>query len=310
METHYDKIRHSFELISKITAAALIAVYICGFLIVSLHNSSYGFSGISPLKPKILTAGTLFLFFTLLPIIPLQRIFRNKADWDVGVKKVAACSLAFLKYFLVCFLMSWLLSELYVANQFSLDVWDWQDPDLFMPVAAMCLIVIAAIMMTFGFNNQKSPIILTLVTGLALVASLTSAFFWMDKAVEVIVLLWFFAIGAIWFYIETLINNPGKSEDTQWEQFILPILLAGLIVFSNMIYPKIYSSWGGGKPVPVIVYMSKDSPIYSNQKFSAMLLDESNDGIFVIPKNEKKALYLPRATTRAIYFSEQPLVIK
>src|ERR1035438_5668145 len=54
--------------LSKGVAALAIAVYACGFLIVSLHHSSYGFISTNPFRPRILAAGAWCLFFSAIPI--------------------------------------------------------------------------------------------------------------------------------------------------------------------------------------------------------------------------------------------------
>jgi hypothetical protein len=59
--------RETVELVSKFAAALLFSVYAFGFLITSLHTSIYGFTTINPLRPRILAAGTWFLFFAAIP---------------------------------------------------------------------------------------------------------------------------------------------------------------------------------------------------------------------------------------------------
>jgi hypothetical protein len=56
------------DALSKSVAAVAIAVYACGFLIVSIHHSRYGFVGTNPFRPRILAAGAWFLFFSAIPI--------------------------------------------------------------------------------------------------------------------------------------------------------------------------------------------------------------------------------------------------
>jgi len=45
---------------SKGFAGIAIALYACGFLIISLHNSRYGFSETNPFRPRMLAAGAWF----------------------------------------------------------------------------------------------------------------------------------------------------------------------------------------------------------------------------------------------------------
>jgi hypothetical protein len=55
------------DLVSKMIASIAIAIYACGFLIVSLHNSTYGFGDTNPIRPRILAAGAWFILLTSIP---------------------------------------------------------------------------------------------------------------------------------------------------------------------------------------------------------------------------------------------------
>src|ERR1700688_2869382 len=56
------------ETLSKAIAGIVIALYACGFLIVSLYHSRFGFVGTNPFRPRVLAAGAWFFFFTAIPV--------------------------------------------------------------------------------------------------------------------------------------------------------------------------------------------------------------------------------------------------
>lgn len=58
----------TIDLISKSVAAFALVLYGCGFLITSIHNSSYGFMETNPFRPKIVSAGAWFILFAAIPI--------------------------------------------------------------------------------------------------------------------------------------------------------------------------------------------------------------------------------------------------
>src|SRR5215469_3739960 len=66
------------DLLSKATAAFAIALYICGFLIVSLYHSQYGFVETNPFRPRILAAGAWFVFLAAIPIASVTTFLRGK----------------------------------------------------------------------------------------------------------------------------------------------------------------------------------------------------------------------------------------
>ena len=84
-------------------------------------------------------------------------------------------------------------------------------------------------------------------------------------------------------------------------------LTAALYYFGIYIYPAIKPSWGGGTPTPVVVYLSPDSRVLPNQQFEGDLLDESDNGFYFVRRNEKNAIFIPRASVAAMYFSDSPL---
>ena len=76
-----------------------------------------------------------------------------------------------------------------------------------------------------------------------------------------------------------------------------------LFVFAYFYYPHIKSSFGGGTPIPVTIYFTKDSVILPNQSTAALLIDESDAGLYVVGKNDKKATFIPRNVVALVHFS-------
>ena len=51
--------------------------------------------------------------------------------------------------------------------------------------------------------------------------------------------------------------------------------------FSTLIYPHIKTAWGGGAPMPIILYTAKDARVLPNGQLEARLLDESESGFYL-----------------------------
>ena len=56
------------ELLSKGVAAAAVAIYVCGFLVISINYSRYGVLETNPFRTRILAAGAWFILFTIIPV--------------------------------------------------------------------------------------------------------------------------------------------------------------------------------------------------------------------------------------------------
>jgi len=97
-----------------------------------------------------------------------------------------------------------------------------------------------------------------------------------------------------------------SSPSTRLSDWTISLIIgfAALFVFATFYYPKIKASWGGGSPVPAVVYFSKDSRILPSQYLQTQLLDETDAGYYVLDKNQK-AIFIPRNTVLLVYFSDK-----
>ena len=89
-----------------------------------------------------------------------------------------------------------------------------------------------------------------------------------------------------------------------WEKTAFTIAVA-LTVFANFYYPYLKASWGGGAPINVTIYFNKDSAIRPSQALVAQLVDESDEGFYIVGPQETKAIYVPRTAVALLYFSDK-----
>jgi hypothetical protein len=115
------------------------------------------------------------------------------------------------------------------------------------------------------------------------------------------IVLWFFAVGIIAFLEMHVRSWSVKLGDWTWSTILL---LGALLLFASFYYPHIKSSWGGGRPIPVTIFLTKDSVIMPGQSVSALLIDESDSGLYVVGKNDKKAIFIPHSSVGLVYFSD------
>ncbi|MGD0515025.1 MAG: hypothetical protein ABSA29_17125, partial [Terriglobales bacterium] len=116
--------------------------------------------------------------------------------------------------------------------------------------------------------------------------------------------LWFFAIFAI--TLLELKTNAGDYSGDKIKGLGTDLFLAFsvLFLFGHYYYPHIKSSWGGGAPVAVTIYFTKDSGVKPSQSVSARLVEESDEGFYIVGRGETKALYVPRSAVSVVYFSD------
>ena len=78
-----------------------------------------------------------------------------------------------------------------------------------------------------------------------------------------------------------------------------------MLAFAWLYYPHIQAAWGGGTPLEVTMFFTKDSPISPNQTASVRLIDESDTGFYILAPNESTAIYVRRDAVASIYFSNK-----
>lgn len=292
--------------LSKATVAALFAIYVFGFLVVSIHDASYGFSEVNPLKPKIISAGTLFLVLVLVPIVSARRIFSHKEQLTVG-QRFSRATIAALMYFTGCIVLSFFLTTLYVAPPANPPV-PLHGLSLWVGILKGVAIVVSyGWVIQIGWDSYLTkPKKTVLVAGLYLIGVLI--FYIQDATTKVgpRVGLWFFVIGLVATLANIRTNNPEKRTIYDWNDLVITTV-AALAIFPTAIYPNIKSSWGGGSPTQVVVYFSLDSRILPGQQMKAELLDESDAGIYVVRYGDKQALFIPRGSVSGLFFSSEAL---
>jgi hypothetical protein len=78
-----------------------------------------------------------------------------------------------------------------------------------------------------------------------------------------------------------------------------------LLVFATTVYPHIKASWGGGMPENVTVYFTKDSLINPSKAVQAQLIEEADEGFYILGPKESKAIFIPRGSVALVYFSDK-----
>jgi hypothetical protein len=292
--------RGSVELASKFTAALLFSVYASGFLITSLHTSVYGFTAINPLRPKILAAGAWFLFFAAVPVMlgsgARKQVFAllERREWFHLGEWV-------LFYYGLCVILG--LSSIPLFD-YPLSA-PFEKPATWSLVLflAATLVVLAAVVIIAGI--VKGPRIqlgaMALYVAVILYGSGFTAYRISQGQFDFShVTLWLFGLG-VWTLVELRIY---RTNPQRWVGTVFVALLV-MSAFARYYCPRIKSSWGGGSPISVVLYLSKDAPVAAGKQLQAILLDESDAGYYVVPAHENKAIFFPRDAVSLVFFAEK-----
>jgi cation transporter-like permease len=295
------------ESLSKALALGLVVTYLLGFIIVSLHNEAYGFTELNPFKVRILSAGALFVFLTLLPVIGARQTFRRLLDKNTNLKpeqKLSRGAVRSVVFATGAYFFANGLLPLYVLSPDILKL--GPDTPLFLKVGAPLLLG-ALLFIPWGKHNYMRYPTLTAVLGFLFVLSLVAWIAWKAGGIYVTqkLALWFFLVGIISLFIQYMFGNHQWSGDPYGIAMHIVPLIGAIFVFANFVYPNIKPSWGGGGALHVVVFLSPESRIHPGEQIEADLLDESDSGVYLIQGNQKQAMFIPRSAIVGLQFADR-----
>lgn len=281
------------ETLSKGVAGIVVAVYACGFLIVSIYHAKYGFVGTNPLRPRVLAAGAWFFLFAAIPFSVAVK-FRTD-PWS---------KMARISYPLWFWCYSLVIPLTFFLFEFPVD------PQPFNKWSLVLTAIGVAAMITFSVltDKKKGPQwllgILSVVTTLYYMVSPIRWLYTGRHVDSQIVVFWLFgATLAIKFEFDVLAGRK-LSQNGEWAK-PLSLLCLLLLTFARGIYPYLKTSWGGGTPVDVTIYFSKDSLLNPNKAAQVQLIEESDEGFYIVGPKESKAIFVPRSAVAMIFFSDK-----
>jgi hypothetical protein len=115
-------------------------------------------------------------------------------------------------------------------------------------------------------------------------------------------MLWIFAVALA--AVTDLADFPANfGWHTDWYATVAVALIL-LTVFASHVYPSIKASWGGGETLPVTLYLNGSAAVMPSQRWHVQLVEESDNGYYVVNKGEKKAVFIPRSAVALVYFSD------
>jgi hypothetical protein len=278
--------------LSKAIAAVAIGLYACGFLIVSLYHSKYGFVGINPFRPRILAAGTWFCMFLVIPTA--VAIKYRTLPWSTVARVLV---LLLFGGFAVSLSISYVLFQVSDgASLMGCPLW------LYLGGAPLYAAIIVG--QQFKKLPRQSDTVVSVLLTCAIVTFLLREVIGKHLFGPGAVALWFFGVTLVTIY-GLKQWTAELSDPLEWGSKLLPPVFVTLLVFSQTYYSHLRASWGGGAPVDVTICFTKDSAISPNKAVSAQLIDEADEGFYVVGPNDSKAIFIPRSAVAFIYFSNK-----
>jgi hypothetical protein len=276
---------------SKVVAGVAIALYACGFLIVSLYHAKFGFVGTNPFRPRVLAAGAWFFFFAAIPV--LFAVGLRTERWG----EIAKWSFVF-----------WIgLYSIALQLGYFFDFSPPSISDIKWSLMSPVLFAAAAVSSYLSFT-RKIP------QWVGAVVSVTVTLYWVsgqlwrlvtDSRVNTTTLALLFFATALLVKFEIQPHPNRYLGDLGTWTAPLGLLFVLLLIFSRGFYPHLKTSWGGGTPADVTVYFTKDSLLNPGKSVQAQLIEESDEGYYIVGPKDSKAIFIPRSAVALIYFSSK-----
>jgi hypothetical protein len=294
------------DLVSKGTIIVLFVTYTFGFLVIAIHNASYGFAQVNPFKSKVLAAGALFMLLTVLPYVSAREIFSHKQTL-AKAQRSARWIVAASSYYLACISLSFAIMGFYASTPPKPSPIKARWFGLSETVLFVALYIGLTIFLTYAWHSYESRPRKILWIGVGLLAPLLlNTVYHAQTSTFALSAAWFFGVGILGVVLEYFLTDLEGKRRRNWSSLV--VWAAGAVaLFPTTVYREIKYSWGGGSPIDVVVYLSRDSRVLPGQQLEGELLDESDSGIYVAQRGQSKAIFIPRVAVAAMYFSDSPL---
>src|SRR5579863_8335154 len=286
----------SFDALLKYLAAFTVLLYCCGYFVSSVSSLSWGFYQVAPLRPKIASAGAWFILFLGVPLaaVAFQRK-KKPASWVTGAASFH-------------FYATWGVGLGFgTASLFEFSFLKAGPHTFFIPMTVIFGYFV--ILIIYGKGRIATTIKWAIAVGSVLFAAGSGLYDLFKYHLVTIsaVFLWYLIVGVSSIVVFQTFKGRDVLENlTRGLPYIVSQLLLALSYFGRVYYPHISASWGGGAPVPVTILFARESPILPGQYLSTQLLDESDSGLYIAGKNEKKASFIPRNEIASITYSDTP----
>jgi hypothetical protein len=273
-------------------ALVLTVTYGAGFLIVSLHHSEFGFAEFDLLRPKIFCAGAWFFVLTAVPALTAARIF-NLFGLERGTgfvlsagptHRVTAELTVGAGFYAGCYAIALFFGNLI----FGPDRPQLKHTYYFNFSIALTVVEVIIVGKIFRKQPEMCLFFASLVNvnqGIAAYLRNDRSTFWLS--------VWFYGVGIGFLIICRAVNDPAQRKKLEWE-FYVPAYLVLLLFFSVTIYGQINPALGGGKPVPVTLFLDENSTASTSKIVNGKLVEETDHGYYILQDDPKRAAHFYR----------------
>jgi hypothetical protein len=290
--------REFFGLTLKHAAVIFAVIYGIGFLVLSIHHARFGLETTEPFKPKVFSAGVLFVVLTGAPCIAMAR-FLNMFGLKMPKTQVVTGK-----------------GAAYIVPEYILDFWlvavclRMGSAVLFSPFDMvprypgwLFWIIYSAVTTTASvwlMDMNRSPV-RTIIIKFVLFASLVAIVFKYSSHEFFLQVIWFYGVGLVFLWMRYQ-RHQESAHTYDWERQCFA--LVGIVgFFAVFVYGHIWSAYGGGAPIRIDMSFTRATSFSANKTDGGFLVDQDSQGFYVVhqPK-DTETHFIPRDAVGEIVF--------
>jgi hypothetical protein len=303
--------RELLEVLFKVAAFLAGIVYASGFVVVVFDHARYGIYDLDLLRPRIVAAGVLFWAICAVSVLLAFRTFGRRGLRDAEVVSTASERSTKARvirdggnYFVVCLAVVQFSRVLFDSRDTS-PVLQWKASWIVLIVLGiLCTILVGRVAKRLGCPRVVADGVVFAVGDIGF-ALIFLTFLGKD---EVALAGWCFLIGLVSVKVDTIVLSatPRGFLSSRWETSIWMSLLLVPLYAANL-YPRVSPKWGGGKPVPAMLFLRAEQSYLKGLEVAVRIIDETSSGFYVEDSAQPPgAVFVPRDLVAGIRYSAVP----
>ena len=274
------------------SAALFALLYAAGFLVVSLHHSAYGLSEFNLLTPRVFAAGVVLATFVLVPMSACYRLSCKPFDRSKPDNKTIETLHIGVYFYAYAFMLAIPFHPLLEAG------FEYHFPDR----AWILLIGLTLLGLGLGVGLQNRFRIALFAASVCYSGCLFTFNLLYASASMLWLTTWFFIVGVATMIIYHSVSAPRHSP-IEWERYVFMVLIPVLFVFATQIYGRVKSSFGGGRPNPIVLHFVSDQNVLSAKVAAVFLIDETENGFYILRREgDTKTYFIRRDFISAVIY--------
>jgi hypothetical protein len=301
----------SLDLVAKSTATFVALIYGLGFVILTFHDAEYGVAQFSAFRARILLVGFVFVtvvtsaaaaqHYGLAQLTSVESIMKDtEPKRHIHREIILAAAFVYTAELISSILSNFLF--------YSVPAQKTSSPSLWRLIAALASFLLGlAIFILVGKVYLKRPKVAASLAVLAFAMAVTSFFLSPANSSPfnyLTVIL--FLVGWQTTWIKNSNDPIAYFLDYRLWQFPLIVLW----LYISQVFGALPPRWGGGQPIPIQIFQNAPAPWSVSNPVDALLLDETDQGLYVLLSPSGRAYFVPRSNVASMFFGTKDQLSK